>query len=596
MNWQRTHTCGELRPEHVGRPVIVNGWVHRKRDHGGLTFLDVRDRYGITQVVVEARGAALQAQLAELRPEFVVAVHGTVRARPAEMVNAQLPTGGVEVVCSELVLLGRARTPPFAIDSELEPSEELKFRYRYLELRRPALQRSLQLRHRAVLAARRQLDGLGFLEIETPLLIKTTPEGARDYVVPSRLSPGKFYALPQSPQIYKQVLMIAGFDRYFQVARCLRDEDLRADRQPEFTQLDLEMSFVTPEDVFAVSEAVVIAMCAASGQPVPAAPFPRLTYAEAMQRYGSDKPDVRFGLELHDASAVFATTGFNAFRKVLDAGGRVMMLHASGGGGLSRKNLDQLTEVARLAGGEGLAWCRVEADGQLGGGIARFLRPEEAAALLQRARPGDMLLFAADRWPRAAAVLGAVRLEAAELLQLSRAPGLHFLWVHRFPLFEPAETPTGWGPSHHMFTMPEPESIARIGSDPGSVVGQLYDLVCNGIELGSGSIRIHDPELQRRVMQQIGLGEAEIERKFGFLLQALRYGAPPHGGIALGLDRTMMLLVGGTSLRDVIAFPKTQRASSPMDGCPSEISPEQLLELGLQILPGARANASEPET
>src|SRR5262245_64102549 len=346
MSWRRTHTCGELRREHVGREIVLNGWVNRQRDHGGLAFVDLRDRYGMTQVVVETPTRELAERVTQLRSEFVVAVRGVVRARPPEMVNRNLASGEIEVVARELAILARARTPPFAIDSDVEPSEELKFRYRYLELRRPALQKSLLLRHRAVLAARQALDGLGFVEIETPLLIRTTPEGARDYVVPSRLHPGKFYALPQSPQIYKQVLMVAGFDRYFQIARCLRDEDLRADRQPEFTQIDLEMSFPTEEDVFAVSETTVAAMCTAAGLPAPARPFPRLTYDEAMQRYGSDKPDARFGLELQDASAVLGQSEFTAFRTAIEAGGRVLLLVAPGGARLSRKHLDGLTQVA----------------------------------------------------------------------------------------------------------------------------------------------------------------------------------------------------------------------------------------------------------
>jgi aspartyl-tRNA synthetase len=583
----RTRTCGELRAEHAGSEAVLCGWVNRRRDHGALTFLDLRDRYGITQVVVDASGGAAMAAVRELRSEYVVRVRGTVRRRPPEMVNAALATGAVEVVAAEIDLLNAARTPPFPIDSDVEPSEELKFRYRYLELRRPALQRAMALRHRAVLAARRYLDDCGFLEIETPLLIKTTPEGARDYVVPSRLHPGRFYALPQSPQIYKQILMVAGFDRYFQVARCLRDEDLRADRQPEFTQIDLEMSFVGEEDVFAVTEGIVAAMCEAAGRPRPALPLPRFTYDDALARFGSDKPDLRFGIELHDVSQDLAGTAFNAFRDVLGRGGRVRALAAPGGARLSRKDVDELAAVATKAGAKGLAWCRVEADGSVAGGIAKHLSAEEVQRLRRRtgAGRGDAFLFVAGAPLGSALALGAVRLALPARLGIAVAAGLHFCWVHRFALFErSADSPTGWAPAHHMFTMPEADSRDRIESDPESVRATLYDLVCNGVELGSGSVRIHQPELQRRVMRQVGLGDAEIDAKFGFLLQAFEYGAPPHGGIALGVDRFVMLLAGGASLRDVIAFPKTQRATSPMDGAPSPVDPGQLRELGLDLI------------
>lgn len=582
MSWRRTHTCGELRREHAGQDVVLTGWVNRQRDHGGLTFVDLRDRYGITQVVAEA--GAQQSQLTALRSEFVVAVRGTARLRPAEMVNENLDTGEVELLCEDVQVLARATTTPFPIDSDREPSDELKFRYRYLELRRPSLQKRIIQRHRAVLAARKALDAHGFIDIETPLLIKTTPEGARDYVVPSRLHPGKFYALPQSPQIYKQVLMVAGFDRYYQMARCLRDEDLRADRQPEFTQIDLEMSFPTQEDVWDVTEATVAAMCEATGHPQPTSPFPRLTYDETISRWGSDKPDVRFGLELQDVSEQLRDTAFEAFARVLEANGCVRLLRVPGGASLSRKHIDALTEVATQLGARGLAWIKLADAGEPMGGISKFVSADEMQRLREvvGAQPSDLLLFVADTPGVSAAALGGVRLRVADLLDVKRKPGLHFLWVHRFPVFEPADTPTGWGPSHHMFTMPEADSRDLIETAPAKVYGQLYDLVCNGVELGSGSIRIHDPELQRRVMKQIGLTDDEIERKFGFLLQALGFGAPPHGGIALGLDRLVMLLAGGESLRDVIAFPKTQRAASPMDGSPSPISREQLDELGLR--------------
>ena len=589
---RRTHTCGQLRAADAGQSVVLCGWVHRRRDHGGLTFVDLRDRYGLTQLVADAEQSAGMETLREVRNEFVLAVRGTVRPRPPEMVNPDLPTGAIEVVCEAVEVLNTAKTTPFPIDGEVDVSEELKFKYRYLELRRASLQRALALRHETLMACRRTLHGHGFLEIETPLLIRTTPEGARDYVVPSRLHPGKFYALPQSPQIYKQILMVAGFDRYFQIARCLRDEDLRADRQPEFTQIDLEMSFVGPEDVFAVTEELIAAMCVAAGQPPPALPLPRFTYDEAMEKYGSDKPDVRYGLELRDVSPVFRASSFNAFAAVLASQGRVRALRVPAGARLSRKDVDALTDVATRAGAKGLAWFKLESNGEATGGIAKFIRPEELDALRRdfAAAPGDLLLFVADESTRSAQALGAVRLALPEKLGLAPAPGLHFSWVHRFPLFEPADTPTGWAPAHHMFTMPEPEFLTQLESNPAAVRAQLYDLVCNGVELGSGSVRIHGAALQRRVMRQVGLGDAEIDAKFGFLLQAFEFGAPPHGGIALGVDRLVMLLVGGTSLRDVIAFPKTQRATSPMDGAPSGVDPEQLRELSLALaLPAARA-------
>jgi len=582
---RRTHTCGELRGSDAGRSVVLCGWVHRRRDHGGLTFVDLRDRYGITQLVAGAEQAAEMAALRDVRSEYVLAVRGTVRPRPPEMVNVDLATGTIEVACEAVQVLNTAKTTPFPIDGDVEVTEELKFKYRYLDLRRSALQRALALRHEILLACRRTLHARSFLEIETPLLIRTTPEGARDYVVPSRLHPGKFYALPQSPQIYKQILMVAGFDRYFQVARCLRDEDLRADRQPEFTQIDLEMSFAGHEDVFAVTEELLAAMCEAAGRPRPTLPLPRFTYDEAVNRYGSDKPDVRFGLELQDASAVFDGSAFNAFATVLAAGGRIRMLRVPNGSRLSRKDVDALSEVAMRAGAKGLAWLRVESGGEASGGISKFVRREELDALRVAAgvEPGDLLLFVADTPTRSALALGAVRLALPERLGLAASPGLHFSWVHRFPLFEAADTPTGWAPAHHMFTMPEPEFLDRLESDPGAVRAQLYDLVCNGVELGSGSIRIHGAELQRRVMRQVGLDDSEIDAKFGFLLQAFEFGAPPHGGIALGVDRLVMLLVGGSSLRDVIAFPKTQRATSPMDGAPSNVALEQLQELSLAL-------------
>ncbi|MBI5836281.1 MAG: aspartate--tRNA ligase [Candidatus Eisenbacteria bacterium] len=582
---RRTHTCGELRPEHAGQRVTLTGWVHRVRDHGGVVFVDLRDRFGLTQVVFRPEPSAeLAAAAQELRTEFVVVVEGQAGMRPANMVNEHLATGAVEVVATALGLLNASETPPFAVEDDTDVNEDLRLRYRYLDLRRHSLAGVLELRHRAVAAVRENLNSQGFLEIETPMLVKPTPEGARDFVVPSRLHPGKFYALPQSPQLYKQILMVSGMDRYYQIARCLRDENLRADRQPEHTQIDMEMSFVGEEDVFRVIEGMVRHVFGkVLGVDVPV-PFLRLTYAEAMDRFGTDKPDLRFGLELQDLTAQASRSEMRAFQEVAAAGGRVKALVVPGGAARTRKEIDGWEVVARELGAKGLGWARVA--GAWDGGVSKFfpagLQQETAAAA--GAAEGDLLLLVAGPMPVAARALGAVRTLLGRELGLKR-DDFRFAWVREFPLFEWDEEHQRWAAMHHMFTMPLEEDLPRLETDPGAVRGQLYDLVCNGTELASGSIRIHRRDIQERVMKVVGLGMEEAMRKFGFLLEAFQYGAPPHGGIAPGVDRLIMLMAGRDSIRDTIAFPKTTSMACPMDGSPAEVEPQDLRDLRIRIEP-----------
>ncbi|MFH1680910.1 MAG: aspartate--tRNA ligase [Candidatus Eisenbacteria bacterium] len=579
MERTRTHNCGELRAEHAGRRVVLMGWVHRLRDQGRIFFFDLRDRYGLTQVAAQPVDGLSSESLRDLKREYVVAVEGTVRERPEG--NPNLPTGQIEVVAERVDLLNRCETPPFVIEDEVDATEEMRLRYRFLDLRRPPMQRRIVLRHVAAQAARRYLTEQGFLEIETPLLVRNSPEGARDFLVPSRLAPGRFYSLPQSPQIYKQLLMICGFDRYFQLARCLRDEDLRADRQPEFTQIDCELSFTNEGEVFRIMEGLMAVVWRETLGRAVETPFPILAYDEAMERYGSDKPDIRFDLTIKLLDAAAASSEFQAFRAVLGEGGTVRGLVVPGGSAFSRKEIDALEALAKKHGAKGLAWTKAK-EGGLEGGVGKFFdgaKLREAAA----ASDGDLVLMAAGPWKKTLTALGAVRNEVGRRLGLVPDDELRFLWVNRFPLFEWSEEENRWEPAHHMFTMPFEDQIPLLESDPGKVRAHLYDLVLNGVEIASGSIRNHDPDLQRRVMAVVGIRGEEQDRRFGFLLNALRYGAPPHGGIAFGWDRIVLLLSGGESLRDVIAYPKTTSGLSLMDGSPSEVEPELLRDLGIEL-------------
>lgn len=582
---KRTHTCGGLDAGSVGREVVLNGWVHRTRDHGGVHFLSLRDRYGITQVVIdESADDALREVAASLRMEYCVAVAGVVRARPAAMVNAEMATGAIEVAATEVRILSTCEPLPFMIDERSDARDEIRLKYRYLDLRTFSMQRKIRLRAAVMQAVRTYLTAHDFVEVETPTMIKSTPEGARDFLVPSRLHPGSFYALPQSPQLYKQILMVSGFDRYFQIAHCFRDEDARGDRQLEHTQIDLEMSFVGKDDVFAVVEGMLAhAFREALGRELET-PFQRIPYDEAMERFGSDKPDLRFGLELQDASWIAAGSGFSVFESVVAAGGVIRALVVPGGATYSRAQITALEDVAKRYGAKGLAWAKVGEAGTLEGGIGKFFAARSADVTGRvGAKAGDLLLFVADRWKTAVTALGAVRSHLGNDLGLIEEGLFRFAWIVDFPLFEYNEDDARWEAAHHMFTMPQERYIETMEADPGAVKGDLYDLVCNGYELASGSIRIHDPALQARIFGIVGFSPEEAERRFGFLLEAFRYGPPPHGGIAPGLDRLVMLMAGEGSIREVIAFPKTANGLSPMDDSPSVVDDGQLAELGLSL-------------
>jgi aspartyl-tRNA synthetase len=585
----RSHTCGELRQEHVGATVTLAGWVHRRRDHGELIFIDLRDRYGITQVVFDSAVAVAHRVADEARSEYVLQVRGVVRPRPPEAVNPDLATGAIEVEALEATVLNPARTSPLYIAKEGGEDEALRLKYRYLDLRRERMQRNIILRHRVVKFMRDFLDREGFLEIETPILIKSTPEGARDYLVPSRLHPGKFYALPQSPQQLKQLLMVAGFDRYFQIARCFRDEDQRADRQPEFTQLDLEMSFVNQEDVLNLIERLFIALCqTVTPHKTLPTPFRRLTYAEAMERYGSDKPDLRYDLELVNLGDVLANTPFQVFQGALERGGQVKGLRAPGCAGFSRKQIDELAELARVGGARGLAWAALPADGgEVRSSFAKNLAPGELNAIIERmgAGPGDLLLLVADTPSVVAAALDRLRRELAARLGLIDPNTLSFAWIVDFPMFEWNPEEERWDAVHHPFTSPRDEDLPLLDSDPGKARAKAYDLVLNGYEVGGGSIRIHRREVQQKVFDLLGISREAAMAQFGHMLEAFEYGAPPHGGIAPGIDRIVMILADESTIREVMAFPKTQQAVDLMTNAPSPVDERQLKELHIQLRP-----------
>ncbi|MGL4551453.1 MAG: aspartate--tRNA ligase [Gemmataceae bacterium] len=605
MPWRRTITCGELRETHVGDTVTLNGWVNTYRAQQHQVFVDLRDRYGLTQVVFESDAdAELFAAANTLRSEWVVSITGTVRARLPGKANAKLGTGQVEVVARSLTVLNRCPSPPFEVftapqkdgtlgDPPQLANEDLRLQYRFLDLRRPTLHRTLALRHRLNKVIRDFLDAEGFLEIETPLLGKSSPEGARDYLVPSRVFPGAFFALPQSPQLYKQLMMVAGYDRYFQIARCLRDEDLRADRQPEFTQLDIEMSFVQAGDILSLVERLVADIFQKCVGVTLATPFPRLRYADVMARYGSDKPDLRFGMEIGDVSDAFAGTELGPFRDALAAGGRVRAINAVGAGAkFTRKQLDEANEAFKGSGGRLLAYVKLEPDGKVGSSIAKFITPDVLAVLAGRleANPGDLMLIgAADSEDAVATAMGGLRVQLAQKLELVDPTRKEYkaVWVIDFPSFIWDADEGRWAANHHPFTAPRDEDVPLLETDPGKVLAKAYDLVINGYEAAGGSIRIHDRAVQSALFGVLGMAEDQAKERFGFLLDALAYGAPPHGGIAFGLDRFAMLLAGTMNIRDVIAFPKNQRARDLMTGAPAPVDAKQLKELGIGLADGA---------
>ena len=577
----RTHTCGELRPTHVDTDVTLVGWVHKIRDLGGVIFIDMRDRYGITQVVARD-GTDVLAVTKLLRSECVVVVRGPVELRSKDTLNPKIATGEVEVAAREIRLLSQARTPPFQVDAETAVSEEVRLRYRYLDLRRQRMRDNIGLRHRVSLAVRTHLDEEGFWEIETPILAKSTPEGARDYLVPSRVHPNQFYALPQSPQIFKQILMIAGMDRYFQIARCFRDEDLRADRQPEFTQIDIEMSFATPVEIFRVVEELMRRLCREIEREV-SVPFRRLPYDEAVARYGTDKPDLRCEMAIQDVSDVFADSSFRVFQSAVEGGGVVRALVVPGVGRHARHKIDQLVDEAIAMGARGLVWIRRSPEGAVQSSILKAAGEATLSRVLEAtsAGPDDLILLAAGAGAEASGLLGQLRLSIARREHLIDESRFEFLWVVDFPLLEWSETERRHLSMHHPFTAPRQADIDQLETHPETVRARAYDLVLNGSEIGGGSIRIHDPELQERIFRLLRISDEEARARFGFFLEALEYGTPPHGGIALGLDRIVALFAGEPSIRDVIAFPKTAAAVDLMSGAPSTVDPDQLKQLHL---------------
>ena len=585
MTLKRTHTCGELTAEHIGEEVILNGWVGPRRDLGGVIFIDLRDRYGVTQVVFKEEDDQLHNKAEQLRAEYVIGVKGKVITRGEENLNPNLPTGEVEIEATDLVIYSEAETPPFEIKDGISTNEDVRLKYRYLDLRRPEVQEKMMLRSKFYQSVREFYHDLEFAEVETPVLMRSTPEGARDYLVPSRVNAGKFFALPQSPQTYKQLLMVSGYDRYFQIVKCFRDEDLRADRQPEFTQIDVEMSFVDEEDVYKTHEALWKKIFKDTIGYEVETPFPRMTYDEAMNTYGSDKPDTRFGLEFKDFSEIVKDAEFKVFSDTVKKGGGVVGITVPGQGEMGRGAIDRLTDrVKQETGAGGLIYIKMQEDGPLCS-VAKFLTDEIVDQMVERseAKKGDLVLILAGPKPDVLKQLGQLRLMMGKEFDLIDESTYNFLWVTEFPLLEWDEETRRYHAMHHPFTSPREEDVELMESDPGKVKARAYDLVLNGNELGGGSIRIHDQKMQRKVFELLGIGEKEAEEKFGFLLDAFKYGAPPHGGIAFGVDRAVMLLTGAKSLRDVIAFPKNQKAQSMMDNSPDVVDKHQLDELHIQL-------------
>ena len=583
----RTAGAGTLRRDHDGNEVVLAGWVARRRDHGGVAFLDLRDASGIVQVVADPEaGEALRAAH-DVRNEYVIRVEGTVRVRPQGMANAALDTGDIEVAARSLEVLSEAQTPPFPLEDRVDADETIRLTYRYLDMRRPSVARAIRLRSQVTGVIRRVMEANGFLDIETPLLTRSTPEGARDFLVPSRLQPGNFYALPQSPQLFKQLLMVAGMERYYQIARCFRDEDLRADRQPEFTQLDVEASFVDEEDIYSLHEELMVTLWRELLDVELTTPFPRISFAEAMARYGSDKPDTRFEMELVDLGEVFAKTEVGIFSGALQAGGSVVAVRLPGGGSMTRKQFDEWVEFAKRRGAKGMAWGVVESATEFRSPLAKFMSDTEVQNLFAAtgALDGDAIFFGAGETRPTQELMGAVRVAMAAEHGLVPDNQWNFIWVVDWPLFEWSPTENRWDATHHPFTAPAPEWQDRLEDSPGEATSRAYDLALNGTELGGGSIRIHRRDVQERVFRLLGITDEEAQEKFGFLLEGLSYGAPPHGGIAFGLDRLVMLMAGGQSLRDVIPFPKTQSGADPMTAAPAAVDPAQLAVVGLRPLP-----------
>ena len=594
-DWKRTHYCGELRKEDIGKEVCIMGWVHRRRDHGGLIFIDLRDRTGIGQLALDPdRDPEAHAKAEAVRNEFVVAAFGKVSPRPEGTVNPKMATGEVEVEISEIRILNPAKTPPFMLDEFSEVAENLRLKYRYLDLRRVGIQQNLIMRHKVAQTVRNYLTEKDFLEIETPMLTKSTPEGARDYLVPSRVNLGNFYALPQSPQLFKQLLMVSGFDRYFQIVRCFRDEDLRADRQPEFTQIDCELSFVDRDDIMSIMEGMIETVFKKTVDADITVPIPRMTYAEALDRYGVDNPDLRFDMELINITELVKGCGFKVFASVAESGGLVKAINAKGCATFSRRELDDLTDFVAIYGAKGMAWVKIQEDGTWQSPIAKFFTEQELADIgaALDAQPGDLLLFGADTPAITNEALGRLRGHLGNKLELADPNDYKFVWITDFPLLEWDAEARRHVAVHHPFTAPMDEDVHLLETEPGKVRAKAYDLVLNGSEIGGGSIRIHNQDVQSQMFKLLGIGEEEAREKFGFLLDALEFGAPPHGGIAFGLDRVMMILTGASSIRDVIAFPKTQKATCLMSEAPGAVDEKQLRELGIRLAASSQQKSS----